>query len=64
MAYRPPDDDDPFEMRGKRPPKETEGGYQDTSIDDAKKILECDKWSNKEVKGGNREVGNLRKWFI
>ena len=36
MAYRPPDDD-PFEMKGKRPPEETEGGMQDTSLDDAER---------------------------
>ena len=35
MAERP--DDDPFEMRRRRPPEEKEGGYQDTSIDDAER---------------------------
>ena len=35
MAERP--DDDPFEMRRRRPPEDTKGGYQDTSIDDAER---------------------------
>ena len=36
MAQRPPDDN-PFEMKGKRPPGDTEEGYQDTSIDNAER---------------------------
>ena len=39
MAERP---DDPFEMRGKRPLEDTEGGYQDTSIDDAERDFGID----------------------
>ena len=36
MAYRPPDDD-PFEMKRKRPPEDTKGGMQDTSLDDVER---------------------------
>ena len=41
MAYRPPDED-PYEMKGKRPPEETQGGMQDTSIDDAERDFGVD----------------------
>ena len=63
MAYRPPDDDNPFEMRGKKPSEEKEGGYQDTSIDDADRDFGMRERSKKEEKGGNSEVRNLRKVF-
>ena len=29
--------DDPFQMKGRRPPPETEGGMQDTSLDEAER---------------------------